>query len=207
MLSIEEKQHIMEYLNHNLKKNGTIIDDVRTLLDDKSARKMLVDIGTSMMIGMLSGAAAPVTENRQGLPKKLSGDEQKKSRMVSWMEDQKREQESLADVLERKLVEKGYKDRYPDFYKKIDMDRRLFSKILSKANSHRTDKKTIFKFLVGLESNLEEAQEILEAGGYTFHNYDQYDLIIKYCIENGIYTTMTVDEYLELFDEKPLFSQ
>ncbi len=211
MIAMEEEKSIKEYLANNLKgkETGTIIDDIRTLVEDGSALEMIIDMGASAMDMVLGNAAAPAAGNRSDFPKGLSKEAEKKNRLAGWMKDQKQESESLAAVLEKKLVEKGYTEEHrPKFYKKIDMNRQLFSKVLSRAaDSQSQDKKTIYKFLIGLELKLGEAEEVLGAGGYTFNNHKQYDMIIKYCIENGIYDPATVDEYLILFGEKPLFSK
>ena len=107
----------------------------------------------------------------------------------------------------RKYCEqKGYAEDYPRLYKKIEMDRRLFSRISSEAYELHIDKKTVFKLLIGLELTLEEAEALLNAAGFCFNNHKKCDLIIKYCVETGIYETIRVDEYLVYVDEKALFS-
>ncbi len=207
MIAAEEKQSIETYLEKNLKKNETIFDYACNLLEDKAVKDNMIDFGVALLGSILGDAVGPLTMGQSARPHGPVQDGGKKQEMNDWMKRQKDEHESFPSVLRRNLDTKGYKDCYSVFYKKIDMDRRLFSKLSSEANSYRPEKKTVFKLLIGLELDIEDAQELLEASGYTFHNFEQYDLIVKYCIENKIYSMTKVDEYLILFGEKPLFSE
>lgn len=205
MITAEEKLCLEEYLEKNRRKNETILDNIRNFVEDEAVQRSLVDFGAFLLGRILGNAEEPVAGNRP-VSRSRSSEDGKKSEMENWMQSQQEDHVSFSELLLDHLKDKGYQDHYSDFYKKIDMDRRLFSKLSSARNKYRPEKKTIFKILIGLELELNKALELLEAGGYTFHNYEQYDLIIKYCIEKGVFDTAKVDEYLVLFGEKPLFS-
>lgn len=207
MIIAEEKQSIEAYLKKNLKKNDTVFDYVGNLLEDVAVKSAVINLGAVLLENILEDTVGSLIVGQSKNPHGSVQDEEKKQEMNKWMKRQKEEHENFPSVLRRNLDAKGYKNCYPVFYKKIDMDRRLFSKLSSEANPYRPEKKTVFKLMIGLELDIEAAQELLEAGGYTFHNFEQYDLIVKYCIENKIYSITKVDEYLVLFGEKPLFSE
>lgn len=207
MINAEEKQSIETYLGKNLKKNETILDYAGNLLEDRAVRDAVVNLGAVLLGSFMGDAEGALTMGQSERMHDSVQSETKKQKMNNWIKNQKEEHESFSSVLRKNLEAKGYKDCYPAFYKKIDMDRRLFSKLASEANSYCPKKETIFKLLIGLELDVKAAEELLEAGGYTFHNFEQYDLIVKYCIENKIYSMTKVDEYLVLFGEKPLFSE
>ncbi len=104
------------------------------------------------------------------------------------------------------LEKKGYKNDYPSFYRKAEIDRRLFAKMVTLSNSfnYHPDIKTVFKLIIGLEADLEEANKLLHAAAYSFGT-DTFNLIIQYCIEKKIYDHGTIDEYLIEFNQEPLY--
>lgn len=73
-----------------------------------------------------------------------------------------------------------------DIYKKAGIDRRHFSKIRSNS-AYRPLKKTVLSFILALELNTDEAEELLEAAGYSFSGSEERDLVLQFFLENGIY--------------------
>ena len=87
-----------------------------------------------------------------------------------------------------------------EVYKKVDLDRKVFSKIRIDKMYHPS-RETVFKLMLSLQLVLTEAVEMMEFAGYSFDRSSQFDLIVKYCIENKIYDLMSVNELLlELTD-------
>jgi hypothetical protein len=71
-----------------------------------------------------------------------------------------------------------------DIYKPVDMDRRLFSKIMQNKN-YQPSKSTAVKIALGLKLNYEETQELLNSAGFTLSKGILADVIIEYCIRHG----------------------
>lgn len=89
-----------------------------------------------------------------------------------------------------------------DVYKKAGIDRRHFSKIRS-AN-YRIGKNTVISLVLALKLNKKEAEELLNAAGYSLSDSDTFDLIIQYFLEKKIYDILTVNQALDYFSLKPL---
>lgn len=108
--------------------------------------------------------------------------------------------ESFAEMLFRKIDERGMKDS--ECYKRAHIDRKLFSKIRCKAD-YTPSRKTAISLAVALELNLDEMTDLLRKAGIALSPGSKFDLIIRYCVENGIYDTMRINAIL--FDyEQPL---
>lgn len=88
---------------------------------------------------------------------------------------------------------KGLKD--PDVYRKINMDRKLFSKIRCNLN-YIPNKTNVIKLCLSLNLNLIDTTKLLNSAGYSLSYNDNFDLIISYCIENNVYDLNTINNYL-----------
>lgn len=91
------------------------------------------------------------------------------------------------------IDDKNLKDS--DVYRKINMDRKLFSKI--RCNFDYIPKKSnVIKLCLSLNLNLTDANKLLNSAGYSLSYNDKFDLIISYCIENNIYDLNIINSYL-----------
>ena len=91
------------------------------------------------------------------------------------------------------IDERGLKDS--DVYNKVNIDRRLFSKIRSNENYHPS-KETIILLGISLELNINELQKLLESASYSLPKNNKYDLIIRFCFMEHIYNIDTINEFL-----------
>ena len=82
-------------------------------------------------------------------------------------------------------------------YNAAQLDRRLFSK-LRKANYH-PGKNTVIALALALQLNLDEALDLLHYAGYALSANSEFDVIIKFCLEKGIYDIFEVNEALYTF--------
>ena len=103
-------------------------------------------------------------------------------------------QESLLKIID----EKGLKDTA--VYKKADIDRRHFSKIRSHAD-YRPRKQTALALALALELNLDETIDLIGRAGYALSNSSRADLIVRYCIEHGIFKLVDVSSMISHFWE------
>ena len=101
-------------------------------------------------------------------------------------------QMSFNEILFSFIDEKGFKDS--EVYKKVDIDRKLFSKIRCNEN-YIPRKNVIIKLCLALELTKNEFNKLLNSAGYSLNN-SIFDLVISYCLENNIYDLNIINNYL-----------
>ena len=111
--------------------------------------------------------------------------------------------ESFSQLLLRKIREKGMDNA--ECYTKANVDRRVFSKIISN-NTYRPKKRTIISFAIALELSLDETKELLMKAELALSDNVNFDLIIKHFITNQIYDFFLINEVL-LEYEQPLLNE
>jgi O-acetyl-ADP-ribose deacetylase (regulator of RNase III)/transcriptional regulator with XRE-family HTH domain len=89
--------------------------------------------------------------------------------------------ESFSRTLHLWLEKKGMKDS--ELYKKIYMSKQTFNKIIN-GKTEKPNQKTILLLAFGLKLNLDETLDFMEVVGYTFSKSSQFDLIVKYFIQD-----------------------
>ena len=110
--------------------------------------------------------------------------------------------ESFHDMLFRLINEKSLKDS--DVYNKAGIDRRLFSKIRNNED-YRPAKKTIMALALAMNLNEDETTDLLMSAGFAFSPASRSDLIIQFCIRNGIRDIFEVDGLLAKYHEETFF--
>ena len=134
-----------------------------------------------------------------------SSHEQEKLKMQLWLKNALNHTKDFSTLVVELLEIKGYKNDYPQFYNKADIDRRLFSKIINTKSNYHPDIKTVFKIIIGLELDLEQANELLKSASYSFGS-SLFNLIIQYCVENQVYEHKKIDKYLTEYCGETLYS-
>ena len=112
---------------------------------------------------------------------------------------------SLADILKQHektfseylldlLKERDGKDS--EVYKRAEVSKQLFSKILNNPDYQPT-KSTAIQLALGLELDLAQTQKFLGKAGYALTRSSKTDLVIQYYIERKIYNVTFINEALD----------
>ena len=91
--------------------------------------------------------------------------------------------------------------RDSDVYKAAQVDRRLFSKIVSD-RSYKPAKDTCIALSLALQLSLSEANDILSRAGYVLSHSSKRDVVIEYFFRERIYDLNDVNEILYRLDQK-----
>ena len=107
---------------------------------------------------------------------------------------------SFNEMLFSFIDKKGVKDS--EIYKKVDIDRKLFSKI--RCNSKYIPRKNvIIKLCLALDLSKEDFTKLLNSAGYSLTS-NKFDLVISYCLENNIHDLKVVNDYLYTYTDAVL---
>ena len=104
-----------------------------------------------------------------------------------------KEEDTFQTKLFNYIDSKNLKDS--DVYNKVDIDRRLFSKIRSNKDYHPS-KETIILLGIALELTEEEIEDLLNSAAYSLPMNTTYDLIIRFCFKEKIYNLNQINEFL-----------
>jgi hypothetical protein len=99
------------------------------------------------------------------------------------------------------IDESGCKDS--EIYKRVDIDRKLFSKIRC-SNDYIPRKNVIIKLCLALGLNKYDFNKLLNSAGYSLSDNKEFDLIISYCLDNNIYDINIINDYLYTYSNAVL---
>lgn len=83
-----------------------------------------------------------------------------------------------------------------DLYTRAWIDRRLYSQIMGERN-YKPARNTAIAFGFGLNLSFSDMDQLLGSAGFTLSKTSEFDLVIKFCIENKIYDITTVNQLLD----------
>lgn len=106
---------------------------------------------------------------------------------------------TFVDMLTRYINMKGWRDS--KVYKAAQIDRRLFSKIMSD-REYKPAKDTALALAIALELTLQQTSDLLDRAGYTLSHSNKRDVIIEYFIREGIHDLSDINEVLYNLDQK-----
>ena len=92
------------------------------------------------------------------------------------------------------LIERSGK-KNPEVYKKANVDKKLFSKIINNVNYH-PNKQTAVAFAIALGLNLEQTKDLIGRAGYALTHASKFDLVIEYFILKKNYNIFEINEVL-----------
>lgn len=88
-------------------------------------------------------------------------------------------------------------------YKTAQVDRRLFSKIVSD-RTYKPAKDTCIAFVLALQLPLDDAIDLLSRAGYTLSHSSKRDVIIEYFIRERVYNLNDINDVLYRLGQKVL---
>lgn len=112
-----------------------------------------------------------------------------------------KEDDTFQTLLFKIIDDRGLKDS--DVYNKVNIDRRLFSKIRSNKNYHPS-KETIILLGISLKLTENELEDLLNSASYSLPKNNEYDLIIRFCFKEGIYDLNIINDFLYEYNLKLL---
>ncbi|MBR2105269.1 MAG: hypothetical protein IJ933_08350 [Bacteroidales bacterium] len=115
-------------------------------------------------------------------------------------------EDSFGTLLLQTINKRGLNNA--DVYKDANIDRRLFSKIISNEGYSPT-KGTVLALAIALKLNLDETTSFLKSAGYALSHSSKADLVVEYFIgeTNGNYNIDIVNDALIHFGQPPLGSR
>lgn len=111
--------------------------------------------------------------------------------------------ETFQQMLFRLIKEKGREE--VEVYKGACKDKKLFYKIRNNVHYQPT-KHTVYAFAISLKLSLDETKDLLQTAGFAMSGSNQFDLIMTYVFERGIYDMYKIDCILYDFKEEHYFS-
>lgn len=108
---------------------------------------------------------------------------------------------SFVDKMLEHINRKQLKDSA--VYKAAQVDRRLFSKIVSD-RTYKPAKDTCIAFALALQLSLDDAADLLSRAGYTLSHSSKRDVIIEYFIREQIYNLNDINDVLYRLGQKVL---
>ena len=101
-----------------------------------------------------------------------------------------------------RLVEEKF--RKPSaFYLPAGIDKRTFHRMKTDY-AYKPSKNTAIRCCLGLHLDREEAEDLLKLAGYALSPSDPSDLVVRFCLENGIWDLAGVNLLMNSFDIRDL---
>ena len=174
---------------------GSVFDDLKSYIDDhyvdeKNAEEYRID-------------AAPSYRAPNRRPER--GEDFEEDMLLSAAADSapaachsleellKQHEKTFSEYLLDLLRERNGKDS--EVYKRAEVSKQLFSKILNNPDYQPT-KSTVIQLALGLQLDLAQTQKLLGRAGYALTRSSKADLVVQYYIERKIYSVTFINEAL-----------
>lgn len=172
--------------------------DIQSYIDDHYAQPYLSSRFSRNAMADADDMPAPdAIPMMQSAPKK-------KPSLKARLSDAIKLDESFPVKLLRLMDAKGMEE--VACYKKANVSKQTWYKIMNDKH-YKPNRKTVISFALALELTLPETQKLLASVGFTLSESSLFDVIIRYCLENGIYDVLEIDSILFQYDQETLFSR
>lgn len=112
--------------------------------------------------------------------------------------------QTFTDKLISIINQKGLLDT--EVYKAADIDRRLYSKIMSDRD-YKPSKDTALALIFALELTLPQASDLLSRAGYTLSHSNKRDVILEYFIRESVHNLADINIMLDELGQKAIGRQ
>ena len=102
-------------------------------------------------------------------------------------------EKTFSEYLLDLLKERDGKDS--EVYKRAEVSKQLFSKILNNKDYQPT-KSTVIQLAVGLQLDIHQTRKLLEKAGFSLTRSSKADLVVQYYIEREVYSVTFINEAL-----------
>lgn len=109
----------------------------------------------------------------------------------------KAERESFRDMLFRLIEERRMTE--PQVYHAAHLTRQHFGKI-KQNEGYRPKKKAVLALAFALHLNTADAEELLAKAGYALSDSEDFDLVMKYCLDRRHFDLNDIDQFLEFYE-------
>ena len=110
--------------------------------------------------------------------------------------------EKFHEMLIRLMNEKGFSS--PDIYNTLYMSPKTFNKIIN-GKVKQPKKENIFAIAITMGLSYEETRDLLASAGLAFSSSDKQDMIVEYCLKNGIKDLYDINCQLVKYEQQPIF--
>ena len=111
---------------------------------------------------------------------------------------------SFVDKMLELIEERGLRDS--EVYRSAQVDRRLFSKIVSD-RYYKPSKDTCIALALALHLSLKDAEGLIARAGYTLSHSDKRDVLIEFFFKEKVYDLNTINAVLYQLNLKPFGRQ
>lgn len=108
---------------------------------------------------------------------------------------------SFSELLFSYIDSSGLTDA--EVYKKVFIDRKLFSKIRC-GNNYIPRRNIVIKLCLALKLDKYDFNKLLNSAGYSLNSNTNFDLVISYCLDNSIYDINVINDYLYCYSNAVL---
>ena len=115
--------------------------------------------------------------------------------------DENKNENDFQRLLFNYIDERNLKDS--EVYNKVNIDRRLFSKIRNDKNYHPS-KETVILLAVALNLDENDLENLLLSASYSLPKNNYFDLIIRFCFKEKIFDLHKINEFLDNYNCKLL---
>ena len=190
---------------------GSLFDDLKSYIDDnyvaeKSEDEYLIDERPRANLSRRERASLEQRSRRRKECGSIDWDgavgaalpqsaipEAPEAYSVSLEDVLRQHEKTFSEYLLDLLKERNGKDS--EVYKRAEVSKQLFSKILNNPDYQPT-KSTVIQLALGLQLDLPQTRKLLEKAGYALTRSSKTDLVVKYYIERKIYNVTFINEAL-----------